>query len=136
MIAAAGADDPQPAMTAPNILVVEDEVLIRFVITDVLRSEGFNVLEAATAAEAITILESSTDVALVFTDVRMPGPLDGLDVVRFVRANLPETKVLITSALEVAPEIGEFVAKPYVPQAIGTRIRKMLRAEDHFGTVT
>ncbi|MDA6490278.1 response regulator, partial [Escherichia coli] len=61
-----------------SILVVEDEILVRYVICDYLRDCGFHVIEAGTADEALEYLRSHNDVVLVFSDVRMPGSLDGI----------------------------------------------------------
>ena len=73
----------------PVILVVEDEVLVRMVAVSVAEESGFEVLSAATADEAIGILETRSDIRLVFTDVHMPGSMDGLRLAHAVRGRWP-----------------------------------------------
>ena|ERR1700722_4927760 len=108
-----------PMTTAkPVILVVEDEALVRMIAVAVAENCGFEVLEAATADEAIKILESRSDIRLVFTDVNMPGSMNGLRLAHAVRGRWPPVELLITSALgditaKDLPERGRFLAKPY-----------------------
>ena len=83
----------------PVILVVEDEVLVRMVAVSVAEESGFEVLSAATADEAIGILETRSDIRLVFTDVHMPGSMDGLRLAHAVRGRWPPVELLVTSAL-------------------------------------
>src|SRR5690349_18176135 len=68
--------------TGKTVLVAEDEVLVRLDISDYLRAHGYNVIEANSAAEAIQVFKSDLEVAVVFTDVRMPGTTDGIDLAR------------------------------------------------------
>ena len=65
-----------------TILVAEDEILVRLDISDYFRSKGFSVLEVSNAEDAMRILKSGEPISLVFTDIRMPGALDGLDLAR------------------------------------------------------
>lgn len=122
--------------TPQRILVVEDEVLIRLVIAEYLRECGYKVHEAANADEAITILQSP-DVAIdiVFSDVVMPGGMDGFGLARWIRANRPEIQVILTSGLDRSAEVagmlceaGPLLEKPYEPQGVVERI-KQLRAK-------
>src|SRR5215470_9666710 len=130
-----------PKERCPAILVVEDEVLIRFVISDYLRECGFKVYEAATAAEAIEILESNkASVDLIFTDVRLPGEMNGFALAQWVRKNLPGVPVLLTSGdskkSEAAKELCEnepFFAKPYDIQLVVAQIRTMIDAKARKG---
>ena len=69
----------------PVVLVVEDEYLLRLNAADMIRAADFQVIEAASADEAIAILESRDDIAVVFTDIQMPGSMDGLKLARTVR---------------------------------------------------
>jgi DNA-binding response OmpR family regulator len=80
------------------VLVVEDEFLIRFMIADYLTECGFLVLEASTADDALVLLET-TPVDVVFSDVNMPGRMDGFDLACWIRANRPETSVLLASGV-------------------------------------
>jgi len=106
-----------------TILVVEDEAIIRLMITEALRAEGFGVVEARSGDEALTLLESGTPVNLVFTDVCMPGKLDGLSLVSRLRVTRPDLKVAVGSGY--SPEwpsfdfVDLFIGKPYdVPRAV------------------
>jgi CheY-like chemotaxis protein len=100
------------------VLVVEDEALIRMHGCAVLESAGFEVLEAATADEAIVILEQHDHVHLLFSDIDMPGGMDGLELAEMVHARWPNIGLLITSghrrpAEASLPDDGKFIAKPW-----------------------
>ena len=86
------------ALETPTVLLVEDEVLIRLMVADELRGQGLQVLEASNADEAIAILESSLPVHLLFTDVRMPGPIDGIALAKLAQARFPQLKLIIASS--------------------------------------
>jgi len=117
--------------TAATVLVVDDEVLLRLSIADHLREEGFVVIEAANADEAIAILETKMPVDVVLTDVIMPGRMNGVGLVRFVEAHRPETRVMLTSGtlLEAPPgcRLDGFFLKPYDHAGIARRIRAVLK---------
>ena len=92
------APTPSPERT---ILVVEDEVLVRLVIAEYLRECGYRVHEAAHAQEAIAVLESpDVTIDIVFSDVVMPGNLDGFGLARWVRAHRPHVEVILTSTID------------------------------------
>jgi two-component system, response regulator PdtaR len=120
-----------------TILVAEDEVFIRMDTSEWLRSQGFNVLEASNAGEAIQILDSGVTVALLFTDVRMPGALDGLDLVRYVEERYPQTKFLVTSGHMLVGEMpqtwGKLIVKPYSLDFVLNKIREQLRKKEPEG---
>lgn len=108
----------QVGTTTPVVLVVDDEALLRWHASDLLASAGYKVVEADDAATALRILETREDVRLLFTDVQMPGALDGLDLARQVHQRWPGVLLLVTSGgvpLGNAdiPDAGRFVAKPY-----------------------
>src|SRR5262245_4232440 len=89
---------PDPRDRTPAILIVEDEVLIRLVLSDYLQECGFKVFEAGNAAEATEILEANrTAIDLVFTDVHLPGDMSGFGLSQWVRVNRPGTPVVLTS---------------------------------------
>ncbi len=102
-----------------TIVVAEDEALVRMLAVDTLVEAGFNVVEAANAAEAVTVLQAhSGDVALLFTDVHMPGEVTGMELVSLVRKQWPRVAILVTSGQykPLAGELpinGRFVTKPY-----------------------
>jgi DNA-binding NtrC family response regulator len=101
-----------------TILVVEDEPLVRMAVTDFLRTSDFDVIEAEDAGQAVAILDGRTDISLVITDVRMPGPTDGIGLAKFAAARWPHLRVLITSGHRLLdahdlPERVDFLPKPY-----------------------
>ena len=81
----------------PFILIVEDDYLIRTHAGEVIRDAGFEVVEASNADEAIMILESRRDIRVLFTDVRMPGSMDGLKLAHAVRDRWPPVHIVATS---------------------------------------
>jgi CheY-like chemotaxis protein len=87
----------QEAEDGSTILVVEDEVLVRMMITDQLRNAGYKVFEAAGADEALDLLAHTTAVKVIFSDVQMPGSMDGVGLVRVVRSKYPGIRILLTS---------------------------------------
>lgn len=106
-----------------NILVVEDEMITRMVISDVLRDEGYTVIEAFNADEAVDILTAGKSVDLVFSDVRMPGTLDGLGLLRFIKQRFCNLPVILASGhLDPAEARAEgadhLFAKPYRVEAV------------------
>ena len=120
-----------------SILVVEDDLIVRMTIAEYLRDEGYDVIEAGTADEALAVLQKGTHVDVVFTDVRMPGSIDGCELARQVRVHWPNLPVILTSGyseeLLTARSVCEdiVVPKPYRPQAIVTTIRAVLPSECH-----
>ena len=101
-----------------RLLVVEDEVLIRLFVSDLLRDAGYDVVEAVNGDEAVDILKAGIPIDLVLSDVRMPGSTDGLALLRFVRENLAGLPVIITSghlepAVALAAGAAQFLAKPF-----------------------
>ena len=108
-------------MAAARVLLVEDEGLIRMVTADYLRDEGFEVIEARDGDEAARLLDAPGGFDVLFTDVRMPGVLDGVDVAVRARRRHPELPVLVVSgyAARLAIRLGAlqppavFFDKPY-----------------------
>jgi CheY-like chemotaxis protein len=79
------------------VLIVEDEFLLRMDAVDMIAAAGFEVVEAINADDAIEILESRPDITAVFTDIQMPGTMDGLKLARAVRGRWPPVKIIATS---------------------------------------
>ena len=110
----------------PVVLVVEDDFLLRMDAVDIVRSGGFDAVEAGNADEAIAILEARPTIHVVFTDIQMPGSMDGLTLAKFVKDRWPPIKIVTTSgrvriAGDDLPDGGRFIPKPYSPaQVIGT----------------
>lgn len=115
---------------SPVILIVEDEFLIREDAAETIANAGFRVVQAASADEAIAILEARSDIYVVFTDIQMPGSMDGLKLARFVRDRWPPIKILATSGfVEVGtddlPTGGMFLPKPYRGPEMVATLRKL-----------
>ncbi|NTJ11226.1 response regulator [Rhizobium lusitanum] len=113
------------------ILVVEDSALIRMGAVDLVRSAGYEALEASNADEAIRILESRADIDLVFTDVEMPGTMDGIKLSHYIRSRWPPVKLIVASGRAILkesslPEGSQFFSKPYGDHAIANAIARML----------
>jgi CheY-like chemotaxis protein len=113
---------PQPEPLPPRILVVEDEILIRTLIAEELRDRGFTVMAANSADAAKSVLDAGNEVDLIFSDVRLPGTMDGVELARYVQSQYPGLPVILTSA-NIGPEIPRisthFVPKPYrIPELV------------------
>jgi CheY-like chemotaxis protein len=113
------------------ILVVEDEALTRLNAMAMVEEAGFEAIAASDADEAIRVLESRDDIQAVFTDVQMPGSMDGLGLARVVRDRWPPVALIVASGkTEIAPSHlpagGRFLRKPYAPSEIETVLRQLL----------
>lgn len=100
------------------VLVVDDEPFIRMNAMDMLEDAGFGVLEAADADEALAVLGNHPEVGVLFTDINMPGSMDGLDLARRVHELRPDVHLIITSgkvrpSVDEIPDSGKFIEKPY-----------------------
>jgi CheY-like chemotaxis protein len=114
----------------PVVLIVEDEFLLRMNAVDMVGAAGFEVVAAANADEAIEILETRHDVTVIFTDIQMPGSMDGLKLARAVRGRWPPIKIIATSGhADVRetdlPEGGRFVPKPYDSAQVAGVLREL-----------
>ncbi|BAU92462.1 response regulator receiver protein [Methylorubrum populi] len=112
-----------PSSLSLVVLVVEDEPLLRMLATDILEDEGLTVLAAATAEEALSILESRGDITVLFTDINMPGKMDGLTLASHVAQRWPHIRLVVTSGRQgftndQLPDDGQFVQKPYRPRQL------------------
>jgi two-component system, response regulator PdtaR len=117
----------------PVILIVEDEFLLRMNAAEMIQDAGFDVVEAGDAGEAIAILEARPDIHVVFTDIQMPGSMDGLKLARFVRDRWPPIKIVATSGNVVVrdddlSEGGVFLPKPYTFDSIAATLRELTRS--------
>jgi CheY-like chemotaxis protein len=118
------------ATKRPVVLIVEDEFLLRMNAAEMIADAGFDVVEARDADEAIAILEARPDIHVVFTDIQMPGSMDGLKLARFVRGRWPPIKIVATSgSVNVGkgdlPEGSRFLPKPYRPEQIAATLREL-----------
>lgn len=129
-----------PAPRTETVLIVEDEVLIRMLIAGYLRDCGFKVIEAASGDEALQVLqEAEVAIDIVFSDVEMPGSVDGFGVAQWVRRNRPGVDVVLAAspsrAANAAADLcnsgpGSTIDKPYEPEAVLGEIRRLLAARD------
>jgi two-component system, response regulator PdtaR len=113
----------------PVVLVVEDEGLIRTNAVEMIEMAGFEAISASDADEAIRILESRNDIRAVFTDVQMPGSMDGLRLARVVRNRWPPVALIVTSGQTKIPDLpsgGRFLSKPYHPGQVETTLRQLI----------
>ena len=102
--------------TAPSVLLVEDEVVVRALLAEELRGAGMQVTEAASADEAWAYLQAGGVADLLFSDVRMPGSMDGLALMRLVRRAFPAVKIVMTSGNIGTFDVGQFdgfLPKPF-----------------------
>jgi two-component system, response regulator PdtaR len=109
-----------------TVLIVEDEVLIRDFIVEALEKAGFSVVAAKDADQAIAILENRQDIHLLFTDIDMPGSMDGLKLATAVRDRWPPVHIIITTGkvrpLQI-PENALFIPKPYLASNLVAAMR-------------
>ncbi len=108
----------EASIHAPAVLVVEDDPMIRIDAAMLVEEAGFRVYEAADAGEAISLLEQPQDIRVIFTDVKMPGSMDGLKLAHYLRGRWPPVKIIVTSG-QFRPQDGDlplggiFLSKPY-----------------------
>lgn len=116
------------------VLVVEDDMIIRLGAVDLVLSAGYEALEAGDADEAIRILESRDDIDLVFTDVQMPGTMDGFKLSHYIRDRWPPVKLIVASGAAILEESSfpggcRFFSKPYDDNTIIKVMAAMIAGE-------
>jgi DNA-binding response OmpR family regulator len=125
MAPAPGAEKP-PAC----VLVVEDEILIRVLIADELRAEGFSVVEAATADEALSYFQAGVQVDLVLSDIELPGGPNGVDLIKRLRAAAPNLLTVLTSGHSPGVHDADaFLPKPYDAREVVLLVATLLQKE-------
>lgn len=112
------------------VLIVEDEPLLLLDAMDLMEDAGFVTYGASNAAEAIVLLERHPDIRVMFTDIDMPGSMDGLALAKAVRGRWPPVSIIVTSGhvrvqQQDLPFGGVFFPKPYVPARILAEVRRM-----------
>jgi CheY-like chemotaxis protein len=113
------------------VLVVEDEMLLRMRAVDMVEDAGFTSIEAVDADQAVAILESRSDIALLFTDIQMPGSMDGLKLAHAVHKRWPPIKIILVSGqLKLAdldiPSDSRFFGKPLEAKVMIAQIQSMI----------
>jgi CheY-like chemotaxis protein len=122
-----------PKSQSVAVLVVEDEQLIRMDTASFLEAAGFAVYEADNAADAIRILELDDEIRLIFTDINMPGSMDGLALAHYVRGRWPPVKIIITSGYvkmrgNDLPVGALFIEKPYHLKYLAHKMTELMAA--------
>jgi two-component system, response regulator PdtaR len=122
-----------PMVDQISVLVVEDEAILRIRVACDLEDAGFIILEASHADEAINLLLINPQIQVLFTDVDMPGSMDGLKLAVAVRDRWPPIKIIVTSGYrrlnkETLPVEGEFLIKPYTPNHVIQTIKSLVDA--------
>jgi two-component system, response regulator PdtaR len=112
------------------VLIVEDEALVRMTAVDMIEEAGFEILKATNADEAILLLKARLDITVVFTDIEMPGSMNGLRLAEAVRDRWPPVKIIATSGHYVVrdgdlPSGGLFLAQPYSLSQISSALREI-----------
>ena len=120
----------QQIRSRPVVLVVEDDILLRMDAADMVREAGFEAVEAGNADEAIEILERRFDIAVVFTDIQMPGSMDGLKLAAAVRDRWPPIKIITASGRvhvgdDDIPSGSRFLPKPYSGREVAAHLRAL-----------
>jgi two-component system, response regulator PdtaR len=121
------------------VLVVEDEALIRISALQIIEDAGFAVAEASNADEAVTILQNRTDIRAVFTDIRMPGSIDGWKLARAIRGRWPPIHLILASAL--VPDLSElpanalFICKPYAAEQVTAALYELFNHDPAAGPI-
>ncbi len=114
-----------------RILIVEDEFLVRLTLAEALADEGFEVLEADSGDEALRLLQADASIALLLTDIQLPGKLNGLNLARLARETRPELPAIFmtgrpdTMAGSLHSDRDTFIAKPYLPSEVAAAARRL-----------
>jgi two-component sensor histidine kinase/CheY-like chemotaxis protein len=122
---------PTDSTEVPNVLIVEDEMMLRMRAADIVEDAGFRPVEAVNADEAMSILESRSDISLLFTDIQMPGSMDGLKLAHAVHDRWPDIKIILVSG-QVTPSDAEkpadsrFFGKPLSVDKMITELQAMV----------
>jgi CheY-like chemotaxis protein len=101
-----------PTSRSTNVLVVEDEMLLRMRAVDIVEDAGFTAVEAVSADEALAILETRSDISLLFSDIQMPGSMDGLKLAHAVHDRWPSIKIILVSGLVKVSDCGQARRQP------------------------
>jgi CheY-like chemotaxis protein len=116
-----------------TILIVEDEAFARMYAAQLFEDQGFAVLETESAEDAVAVLQQHPEIALLFTDIRLPGEVSGLALAAQARALRPQLPILLTSGYAQSPDLdiprrSKFLPKPYTAQMLLDTAREMVDA--------
>lgn len=122
------------------VLVVEDSTIIRMGAVDLVLAAGYEALQASDADEAIAILETRGDIDLVFTDVQMPGTMDGIKLAHYIRDRWPPVKLIVASGAAILQESSlpggsHFFSKPYDDHTITETMARLLASPASSGSI-
>src|SRR5688572_28795427 len=122
-----------PASATTNVLVVEDEMVLRMRAVDIVEDAGFTAVEAVNADEALAILEARSDISLLFSDIQMPGSMDGLKLAHAVHDRWPSIKIVLVSGLAKVtdsekPADSRFFGKPLDVKQMVAELQEMIGA--------
>jgi DNA-binding NtrC family response regulator len=114
-----------------NVLVVEDEMVLRMRAVDIVEDAGFTAVEATNADQAISVLEARSDISLLFSDIQMPGSIDGLKLAHAVHERWPDIKIILVSgqinpSAEEKPENSRFFGKPIDSEQMIAELQDMI----------
>lgn len=109
-----------------QVLVVEDEFLIRSMVVEELRTAGYQVFEAANCSEALAVLATHRRIAVLFTDINMPGSMNGDYLIRVVRAEFPHIVVIAATSASTTALVEGLLSKPYEPSDAVAMVDKLL----------
>jgi CheY-like chemotaxis protein len=120
------------ACSRPVVLVVEDDILLRWTAVAIIEQAGFDVVEAGTGIEAMSVLEKRSDIQTVFTDVEMPGSINGLQLAHLVRTRWPSIGIMATSGQlrlreDDLPEGARFLHKPYAVEHLADALKELMQ---------
>jgi two-component system, response regulator PdtaR len=121
------------ACSRPVVLVVEDDILLRWTATAIIEQAGFDVVEAGTGVEAMSLLEKRSDIRTVFTDVEMPGSINGLQLAHLIRTRWPSIGIMATSGQlrlreDDLPEGARFLHKPYAVEHLADALKDLMQS--------
>src|ERR1700749_3679836 len=124
-----GRDESGPGSALAPFLIAQGEVVKRLVLAAELRDAGFFVVEASNADDAMAYLKTGSQIDLVFSDIQMPGSMDGLELARRLRVEHPSLPVILSSAHQAPKGVAAFISKPYKMERVVSAISKALRLD-------
>lgn len=119
------------ACSRPVVLIVEDEVLLRWAAVAIIEGAGFDVVEAGSGIEAVSVLEKRSDIRTVFTDVEMPGSINGIQLAHLISTRWPSIGIMATSGKfrlrqDDLPAGARFLHKPYAVANLTDTLRELM----------